>query len=710
MTEQEIFEESQRAADLKADGDEPGAREIILRLLDRLEDSETKSTPMVDAVLRDLGLYSYMRSASDLNAFLLRKAFAVALPENEVIFHRDQARMFRELLQGNLVVSAPTSFGKSFVIDAYIATVKPKTVMIIVPTIALTDEVRRRLTRRFGSFYKIITNAGEKLEERSILVFPQERALQYVDEVGQIDFLVVDEFYKADPDFHDERAATLMLSIARFLPRTKRYFFLAPNIERFSAGRLNLGKVTFRRYTESTVVQELHECWRNLPGTAIAKRDCLLNVLGACLGQKTLVYVSSHSQVADVSDIFLNDSRAGRLTLENDLCGDFADWLRENVSENSSWRMPSLIERCIGVHSGRVNRMIAQMILRLFELPRGIGLIVSTSSIIEGVNTSARNVILWSVKNGQSYIDEFTLKNVYGRAGRMFRHFVGHVYVLEKPKPKEKQLELALGVRDVDAIRFCDDAVSQVLSEEQKNKVNEFRSLIVAELGMDFWREVFGRNCLQSLSKDSAVRIAKEIRANRNVILGLAPLQTGTVVAWEGALFSLLSLLKIATPVKYGEYVRFVLASASGWRVPLKEKIARASPAGDVEVYFDAERHMTYEFASCVRDLCVIVSALHIEANVDLSQFAEGLSHAFLPRVVYQLEEYGLPRMLSIRMHERNIMDFETEELSLDGAIEFFMRSSPDEVLAACGTLPFDREVLTAFYEGLPRQRPLMNT
>jgi reverse gyrase len=45
----------------------------------------------------------------------------------------------------NLAIIAPTSFGKSFIIDAFIALKQPKNTAIIVPTIALTDETRRRL-------------------------------------------------------------------------------------------------------------------------------------------------------------------------------------------------------------------------------------------------------------------------------------------------------------------------------------------------------------------------------------------------------------------------------------------------------------------------------------------------------------------------------------------------------------------------------------
>jgi reverse gyrase len=46
---------------------------------------------------------------------------------------------------------APTSFGKSFIIDAFIALKQPKNIAIIVPTIALTDETRRRLQRKFSN-------------------------------------------------------------------------------------------------------------------------------------------------------------------------------------------------------------------------------------------------------------------------------------------------------------------------------------------------------------------------------------------------------------------------------------------------------------------------------------------------------------------------------------------------------------------------------
>lgn len=62
----------------------------------------------------------------------------------------------------------------------------------------------------------------------------------------------------------------------------------------------------------------------------------------------------------------------------------------------------------------------SQIQIKLFEDEDGLNNIVSTSSIIEGINTSAQNVILWKNKDGNPKLNSFKYKNVIGRSGRMF--------------------------------------------------------------------------------------------------------------------------------------------------------------------------------------------------------------------------------------------------------------------------------------------------
>src|SRR3546814_4872573 len=81
--------------------------------------------------------------------------------------------------------------------------------------------------------------------------------------------------------------------------------------------------------------------------------------------------------------------------------------------------------------------------VRLFEEADGLENLISTSSIIEGVNTSAENVIIWANKNGRPRLNDFTYRNIVGRGGRMFRHFIGKVFLLEEPPaPEATQLTL----------------------------------------------------------------------------------------------------------------------------------------------------------------------------------------------------------------------------------------------------------------------------
>ena len=104
-------------------------------------------------LLRKAGLFPY-----------IKKYFPTLSPEKELvldiyrsnfddnfIFHSMQAKVFKLLTSGqNVVLSAPTSMGKSAIVDALIAERKFSTIVIVVPTIALIDETRRRIQKKFG--------------------------------------------------------------------------------------------------------------------------------------------------------------------------------------------------------------------------------------------------------------------------------------------------------------------------------------------------------------------------------------------------------------------------------------------------------------------------------------------------------------------------------------------------------------------------------
>lgn len=212
---------------------EAEARNKLIQLLDYLNSQNIPYTPLINHLIRAIGLYPYLQpETSNWQDKFVYQAFKVDTGDtHQITLHREQSSLLKSLLSGDsIAVSAPTSFGKSFVIDAFISIRKPNNVVLIVPTIALTDETRRRLYKKFSTEYKIITTPEVSLSSKNILIFPQERAVSYIHKIDSIDILIIDEFYKAGISFDRERAPILLKAILELGKKAKQKYYLAPNI------------------------------------------------------------------------------------------------------------------------------------------------------------------------------------------------------------------------------------------------------------------------------------------------------------------------------------------------------------------------------------------------------------------------------------------------------------------------------------------------
>ena len=159
-----------------------GARDLIIRCLERREEMGA-SKVIHDALLARIGLYPYLDDPASLSLgdrIAYEAHRPLVSPREEFVFHAMQAEVYARLMDGETVIlTAPTSFGKTLIVDALIVSGQYQNVVIVVPTIALIDEVRRRLSqlsKRHGLEFRIITHPGQAQGERNIFVFTQERA------------------------------------------------------------------------------------------------------------------------------------------------------------------------------------------------------------------------------------------------------------------------------------------------------------------------------------------------------------------------------------------------------------------------------------------------------------------------------------------------------------------------------------------------------
>lgn len=561
---EDLFYKCSEINDYLIDGDEPKARDLLIQLLDYVGRNNIQYFPLLNSLIREVGLYPYM----DVNSSEWEDAFVynlfkadIGLNEEKVL-HREQFRLLSSLLAGkNIAVSAPTSFGKSFVIDAFIKLRKPRNVAIIVPTIALTDETRRRIYKKFANEYNIITTTDIPLAERNIFIFPQERALCYVNKIDSLDILIVDEFYKSSKDFEKERSASLIKTIIKLGQIAKQKYYLAPNITKIEDNQFTKD-MEFMKMDFNTVFLKVTDYYPQIGTDTQKKGEYFLN-LNRTLKGKTLIYAGSFSNITSLSNLILETSPK----IDSVLLNDFSDWLGKNYDYN--WNLTLLAKRGVGVHNGSLHRSLSQIQIKLFEENEGLNRLISTSSIIEGVNTSAENVIVWMTSGRGLQFSNFAYKNLIGRAGRMFKHFIGNIYVLAK-RPNDTETQLAIPFPEEILGDLDKEKYEKILTREQVAKIDEHDKEMLNLVG-NAYKEYKNDSILQAQDSNLLKTIAHKLSSNPEAWECLKYLNYSNPDYWDAALYKILNLQPGAWDAKYGTFVEFVKILSGNWEKTIPE-------------------------------------------------------------------------------------------------------------------------------------------
>ncbi len=704
-----FFEECAQINRLIESGDEDNAREELIRVLDKIHKANSKPDELVNHLSRRLGFFHYIDPDSSIwEDRLVHEAFKVDTGEEEPkTLHKDQSQLLRMLLEGrDMAISAPTSFGKSFVIDSFIAIKQPRTVVIIVPTIALMDEARRRLTKKFSSLYKVITTSDVPLAERNILIFPQERAFGYLDKLDEIDILIVDEFYKASEAFaqrkSDERALILLKAILELSKKAKQRYFLAPNITALTESVFTQG-MTFHEFKMSTVFLKTYEEYLDIKGSKDSKIEQKSVVLQKLLVEgrengdtKTLIYAGTYTEVDRLMSLVCEsaDPHATRLL------DQFSAWIRKNYSPD--WSLADLVTRKYGIHNGSLHRSLSQIQVKLFEEQEGLAGLISTSSIIEGVNTAAERVVVWHNKNGQPKLTSFDYKNLAGRGGRMFRYFVGHVHILAEP-PEDEDAQITLDIPESLLISMDEEEQERHLTKEQIAVIIAYKEELEELMTSEQMKTLFSGGFLQSSDYDLAKKIVNSIKAEPHSWNQLRNLNSSDTSRWDNALYKVQHLKHLGH--QYTKIVEAAKVMSSGWNRGLAATIRLAASRGiAIDEFFKLERDVAFKLATLLHDINAINREI-FGSTIDISSFAAKAAHAFLPVLVYQLEEYGLPRIISRKIQDSSLIDLESDEKSIHQVISEFADVGHEKISSIESLDEFDQFILGYFYDGIVASR-----
>jgi len=451
------------------------ARELVIRVLALKAELRDGYDDLLDSLVRQVGLYPYvdqtrLRSFADQVAI---EAHRVPGIKEGRLFHSLQLEVFQGLIRNdNIVLSAPTSVGKSLVIDAVLATRRHKISVIVVPTIALIDETRRRVGQSLGQSHDIITHPAQKrLDDGrpTVYVLTQERALSRTD-LADVDFFVIDEFYKLDlrGGDMDERAVDLNLCFHRFARQGAQFYLIGPNISDVR-GLHSEYRHVFLPSPFSTVALDVTHF--NLKKDDLERGRKLVE-LCAAFETPTLVYCQSPRSAREAANLIYT----GADLPEVGATRDAVDWLEHHFP--AEWEVVQALRRGVGIHHGNVPRALQQYMVRAFEEGH-IRFLVCTSTMIEGVNTVAENVVIFDRRSGKNKtLDDFTFRNIAGRAGRMNRYFIGKVFVLEEAvEDGDHVVDLPIDRQNATTpLSLLLDLPIENLTEESRNRLNEIFS------------------------------------------------------------------------------------------------------------------------------------------------------------------------------------------------------------------------------------------
>ncbi|HEU0130283.1 MAG TPA: DEAD/DEAH box helicase [Mycobacteriales bacterium] len=442
------------------------ARDALIRLLEQRDAVPDDLADLLHGLVREHGLFPYLREEdvdelplADLLAYEIHRP--AQLPGGrDIVFHAEQAVVYQRLLAGeNVVLSAPTSFGKSLIIDAVLAA-RPDwhNVVVVVPTIALIDEMRRRFAA-LQDRYKIITHGSQEPAERNLYVMTQERLLD-LPHFDDLDFFAIDEFYKLDPDHSDDRASVLNIVFDDLRRTGAQFYLLGPNISGLTDATARDIDATFITTDYTTVATDV----RRETATGRKAQEARLPEVCHELGPQTMIFCSGPARMRTVARWLLEAGVGGGHDLD-----EAAAWVAD--AYHPEWLVARALAAGIGMHHGRLPRALAHHMVRLFNEGRLPYLLV-TSTLIEGVNTTARNVVILDKKIGNVEYDYFTFANIRGRSGRMKRHYVGTVVVFNEPPTPTA---LTVDVPVVSQGKGISDEVLIQMSWDELNDANRAR-------------------------------------------------------------------------------------------------------------------------------------------------------------------------------------------------------------------------------------------
>lgn len=465
------------------------------KLLEELDKGE--NVPIIELGMYDLT--PYFKDEFDVSlseAIMLNKNYERKIEhvEKELFFSPPQFRALNTLKESDRVIlSAPTSFGKTLLIKEYIYVCKPKTVVYIVPTNALAYELEKSFkeNKKFDDytiFDKCSTidteNERNSNNEKLFFIGTQEKFLELDKEIiGQIDLFVIDEAYKLHESVRQQRAYKLSETfLDSMTKKSKKIFLLTPKakFDGFGKYEFKVFESTFNAVEKNYVILKNNEFYN----VFLQKGE----------KEKTILFCSSPKQINDTYEIIKS-----KINEDNET--EFVKLLEADI--HPDWSVIKLLKAGILTHHGQMPKFVQNRMINLFNQSNNYNILMGTNSISEGINTVTKNMFIHPECSNLD--NALLLKNTVGRAGRLGEYPIGYIYsTVGIEDIVETEIDISLAISD-------EEELAEIEDSKNVEKISEFSENY--NLGFEFCQELLTR---YKLSLVKLGKILDALKKDRN--------------------------------------------------------------------------------------------------------------------------------------------------------------------------------------------------
>lgn len=363
-------------------------------------------------------------------------AFSETYRKGNIYYSEQQKNLlsfFDEKENDSVSVIAPTSYGKSELIISSLKSRKVGNMCVIVPTKALVAQTKRRILESINNNEtKIITHPEMFLSEDSNItaILTQERLLRLLRKEPDLDFDVVfiDEAHNLLED--DSRSVLLATAIAILEKRNPQviFKFLTP----FLMDSLNL-KVKYSNYTPKTFKITEYIKTERLYIYDFRKEGILklydqfldeyyvledenfhddVDLILKKMGRKNIIYLNKPIDLEKFSyklSLRIDDISSEKIQRACDHLSKYLD---------PQYFLIDCLKKGFIYHHGSVPDNVRLYIEHLFSEVEDIRFVITSSTLLEGVNIPSEKLFLLDNKKGRSNLSPSQFKNLIGRVCR----------------------------------------------------------------------------------------------------------------------------------------------------------------------------------------------------------------------------------------------------------------------------------------------------